>query len=263
MSNKKKAAIADITEGLFRWELWLLLAWGDIQRRYRRSLFGPLWTSLSVGVFVLALGPLYAQLMHVDLESYLPHLILGMLAWNLMANVMLEGCREFTGSGELIRSIRLPYSMFIYRLVARNGIVFLYQSLVFVGAAVVLGLAPNVKWLLVIPGFILFVLNMIWIGFICSLVATRYRDFIELLSAALRIMFFVTPIIWMPDVSPRFEVVAEWNPVFHFIEVLRGPFMLAQINVHAWIVMTVFTVAGLTIAMKLFVKYRSRVAFWL
>ena len=53
-------AVGDLIEGLARWELWSTLGWHDIRQRYRRSIVGPFWLTLSMGVMVAGLAYLYA-----------------------------------------------------------------------------------------------------------------------------------------------------------------------------------------------------------
>ena len=95
MKSYARDAIGDIVRGAGRWELWTSLGWNDIQKRYRRAVFGPMWVTLSLAIFVLVPGPLYSELMGRDLSEYVPHLILGLLAWNLLSKSMAEGCRAF------------------------------------------------------------------------------------------------------------------------------------------------------------------------
>src|SRR5690348_1337773 len=67
-------AIRDIVEGLRRWELWVTLGWHDIRQRYRRSLIGPFWLTLSMGILVGTLGFLYSGLFGQPIREYLPRL---------------------------------------------------------------------------------------------------------------------------------------------------------------------------------------------
>ena len=74
-------ARADLGGGLRRWELWGTLGWHDIRQRYRRSILGPWWLTISMGVMVGALGFVYAELFGQDLARYMPHFALGLIAW--------------------------------------------------------------------------------------------------------------------------------------------------------------------------------------
>jgi len=54
--------IGDIRDGMLGTSVWFHLAWQDIKQRYRRSLIGPFWMTISTGVTVAAMGPLYGKL---------------------------------------------------------------------------------------------------------------------------------------------------------------------------------------------------------
>ena len=45
-------ALRDIVGGARASHLWGMLAWQDIRRRYRRSVLGPIWLTISMGVLV-------------------------------------------------------------------------------------------------------------------------------------------------------------------------------------------------------------------
>ena len=46
------------------------MGWDDIRQRYRRSVIGPFWITLSMGLFILLLGMIYSRIFHTDLQSY-------------------------------------------------------------------------------------------------------------------------------------------------------------------------------------------------
>jgi len=63
-------ALADFVEGLTNWRMWGRLGWLDIKRRYRRTVIGPFSTTLSLGIFMFALGIVWANLWHQNLRVY-------------------------------------------------------------------------------------------------------------------------------------------------------------------------------------------------
>ena len=62
-------AFIDLIRGARSRHLWGLLGWQDIRRRYRRSLLGPFWLTISMGVLVGALGALYGTLLKVEVAE--------------------------------------------------------------------------------------------------------------------------------------------------------------------------------------------------
>ena len=50
------SAWQDLFHGLLRWELWSRLGFLEVKRRYRRTIIGPFWSAISLGIFVSAMG---------------------------------------------------------------------------------------------------------------------------------------------------------------------------------------------------------------
>jgi ABC-type polysaccharide/polyol phosphate export permease len=63
------------------WRLWSMLAWNDIHQRYRRSVLGPFWITISMGIFVVMLGVIYGKLFRQELAIFLPYLAMKLIAW--------------------------------------------------------------------------------------------------------------------------------------------------------------------------------------
>jgi len=103
-------AIADVEEGLRRWELWGTMGLHDIKQRYRRSVIGPFWLTLSMGIMIGTLGFLYSSLFGQSVRDYLPFLALGLIVWNLISNIVLEGCTVFIAAEGIIRHLRTSMS---------------------------------------------------------------------------------------------------------------------------------------------------------
>ena len=61
VANRRPSALdsfRDWWQGTCNVELWSTLAWYDVVLRYRRSVLGPLWITLSMGGLLFGMGPL-------------------------------------------------------------------------------------------------------------------------------------------------------------------------------------------------------------
>ncbi len=58
LASRNRWAVRDIIGGLQLWPLARSLGWLDIRLRYRGSLLGPGWLTLSTAVMIVALGVL-------------------------------------------------------------------------------------------------------------------------------------------------------------------------------------------------------------
>ncbi len=264
MRDALSRATADLRGGLASWQLWTLLGWYDVRRRYRRSVFGPLWTTLSMAIFVAALGALYAGFFGRPLEIYIPHLTLGFLAWTFLAGIIGGGCNAFIGAERYIKEMRVPLSAFVYRMICQHLIMLCYQSLVFVAVAVIFDIRPGLIAFLAVGGIALFVVNAAWVGLLMGILATRYRDVPEIVNNVVRIMFFLSPILWMPEMAGEARsLILELNPFYHFIEIVRAPLLGNMPHPHAWLLAVGTAALGWPLTVLLFARFKGRIAYWL
>src|SRR6266404_8572622 len=84
--SRVRVAIADLVHGLGQRELWLTLGWHDIRQRYRRSMVGPFWLTLSMGLMIGGLAYLYAGMFGQDVSTYFPYLALGMIIFTFISS---------------------------------------------------------------------------------------------------------------------------------------------------------------------------------
>ena len=109
-------------------------------------------------------------------------------------------------------------------------------------------------------------LALLFLMFILGLICTRFRDVAQIIQSIFQILFYVTPIIWMPnlvsELSGKF-VLIEVNPVFHDIELVRAPLLGEAPNLLNWLVV-IGVLLGLVMINKfLFKKYNNRIPMWL
>jgi ABC-2 type transport system permease protein/lipopolysaccharide transport system permease protein len=255
-------AASDLVEGLGKSWLWTELALQDIKLRYRGSLLGPLWLTVSTGVMIGAMGVLYARLFHTDVASYLPFLSVGLVLWQFVASVINEGCNTFLAMAGVIQQVRLPYSLHAYRLVCRNLLV-LGHTIVIV-PIVLLILHVQLGWslLYVIPAMLLLTLTGVWVSVLLGMVSARFRDVAPIVANFIQVVFFVTPIFWSPDLLGVWKPLAQLNPLFAAIDLVRAPLLGGVPQLNSWLVMVGLTLVGGGITFVLFARFRSRIAFW-
>jgi ABC-2 type transport system permease protein len=267
-SRSWRRAFDDLGQGWRQRPLWGYLGWQDIKQRYRRSVLGPLWISITMAVVATAMGILYGALFGEDIRTFLPYVATGLLIWYFINGCILEGSEVFIANEGLIRFLPAPLSLHVYRLVWRQTLFFLHNLVVW-GILVAI-FRPPLGWtlLLAIPAFALLIVNGAWISVVTGIIATRFRDIPPIIASLANLLFFVTPIVWQydtllqnPAVAERARI-AELNPVLHYVEILREPLLGEPIVWHHWAVVGVITVAGCIAALVCLRNYRSRVAYW-
>lgn len=255
-------ALADIFNGLTRSPLWLALSWQDIRLRYRGSMLGPFWLSISMGVMVVSLGLVYSQIFKMELREYLPFLVTGLIVWQFISVMLMEACTCFTSADSLIRQIRQPYSIYVYRAIARNTIILAHNFVIYLLVALYFGIWPGVAFLEVFPALFLLVLNATWLGLFLGLLCARFRDITQIVNSLLQVIFFVTPIIWHPEMMKDRMVLVDINPFHHFLELVRGPLLGQEVALLSWQYAIGVTIIGWLVTFLFFRRFRARLAYW-
>ena len=105
------AAWYDLLTGAAKNWLWTTLAIQDIKLRYRGSVLGPFWLTISTVVMVASMGVIYSTLFNASPRTYLPYFAIGLILWGYISGAISEGCQTFLGAEGIIQTVPLPYSV--------------------------------------------------------------------------------------------------------------------------------------------------------
>jgi ABC-type polysaccharide/polyol phosphate export permease len=244
--------------------MWTRLGWQEVRRRYRRTVIGPFWTTLSLGIFVLSMSIVWAKLWNQPVATYLPFVSSGIITWTLVSAMITDGCLNFVANDGLIKQLQISFTLLVISTVWRNLIVFFHNLAILASVFLVLRQPPGPALLLVLPGLFLVCINGAWIGLILGMACARYRDLQQLVGSVLQVTIFVTPVFFMPEQlgDSRFYFV-DLNPLFHLIDIVRSPLLSKAPGATTWWFAIVLAVIGWSLALALFARFRRRVAFWL
>ena len=253
----------DIPVGFFSYHVWVRLGWHDIKQRYRRSVLGPFWFTLSTLIMVGVLGVLYSMLLNQDIKNYLPYLGIGLVLWQYISTCISEGSNTFITYGYVMKQVRMPITIHVMRIVWRNFIILLHSLPVVIILMFIFGHQLNFYFILVIPGLLLLFLNTVWINLVLSIICTRYRDILPIVTNLIQVAFFFTPIMWSKDLLKDRAWAADINPFHHMIEIVRAPILGLDSNWISWGISIGLVIIGFGIAQYLMIKCRNRVPYWL
>lgn len=263
-------ALDDLSRGWHARTLWGHLGWQDIKQRYRRSVLGPLWITISMAVTAIALGVLYAGLFGNSIERQLPYILVGFVVWGFIGGSLTEGSTVFISNAGLIRHLPSPISVHVYRLVWRQVLLFAHNLVVYLVMFVFFPQPLGLASLSVLPAFVLLVVNGAWAALLIGIVSTRFRDLPPVTQSVVQLMFFLTPIVWIYEdlLNSTNETIAgrarfaELNPFLHFVEIVRRPLLGQSFELRNWVVVLAITAVGWTLALVAMRNYRSRVSYW-
>jgi ABC-type polysaccharide/polyol phosphate export permease len=264
MTPQYRSALVDVAEGLTDWSMWSRLGWRDARLRYQRTIIGPFWSTLSLGIFVVALGIIWSKLWNQDPKAYIPLVSSGFIAWAMLSAIANEGTGIFISARALIIQLRISYTMLACALVWRSLIAFGHNIIIYVAVCLYAGVPASWSMALVVPGLALVCLNGIWISLLLGIACARFRDIQPLVASLLQVALFVTPIFWAPEqLAGRLGQVEQYNVLFHYVEIVRGPMLGHAPEPWSWFMVTMATVLGWSLTIYCLAKFRRRIPYWL
>jgi lipopolysaccharide transport system permease protein len=263
LNSTLRSGLEEIRLGLSSHEQWAYMALQDIRLRYRRSMIGPWWVTISTGVMVMMLGFLWSHIFGTDLENYLPFFAVGFVLWGWMSGQVTDAAGGFFQFGGVIKQVKLPLPIFVLRLNVRQCIVLLHNSIIIALVLLMIGKGFTLMSLMAIPNLILIQLNLTLLSIVISIFCTRYQDMTQVVNVGTQIVFFFTPILWQVETLKNRTYLAEMNPVYHWIEMVRAPLLghMPTLNNYLWSTASLVLLLGL--AAYYLGRYRSRIAFWI
>ena len=254
---------SDFVNGVRAWRLWSKFAWHDLLARYRRSWVGPLWLVLTALVFITALTLVYGTLFNKPMMDYLPLVAIGVTCWSFINAVSSEAAVTFVEAENYLRQMRVNPFIFVFRVLWRTILVFLHQ---FAVALVVVALTGRLS-IALLPvaaiGLVLMFAQGLWIIPLLGLLGTRFRDLQPIITNLLQILFFITPIIWLPSALGSRRWIADINPLTSLIAIIRDPLLGTLPPASNYLYVLALTVGGMGLATLVYARFHKRVVYWL
>jgi len=225
-------------------------------------MLGPWWITISMGMMLLGLGPLYAALFQIPLNSFFPNVTLGLIFWGFIASTINDSCTVFAAAASYLKHSNNPLSLFVWRLLARNILQLAHQMVLYLPVAVLSGIVIGPSTLLFVPGFALLVVNLHAIAISLGIICARFRDVTQIVGSLVTFLMFLTPVIWMPESLPARARLVLYNPLAQFLALVREPLLGRVCGPEVWGGAIAWTVVNVLIAMSIFSWKRRQVVYW-
>jgi len=201
--------------------LWLLIG-RDLKVKYAESVLGYLWSVLDplmmAGIYWFVFTVIFNR-GDIGHQPYIVFLLSGLLAWNWTNGVLSDASRAITSEAKLVRSTRLPREIWVLRTVGSKFAEFLlslpvlalFMAIFNVGAS---GYALLLPLAVMIQGALL-----TGCALVLAAVTVLARDVQRLVRILLRVLFYLSPVIYSVDqvfsanLASPIEVVYSLNPL--------------------------------------------------
>lgn len=222
--------------------LWRFRAfiWASVRRehhlRYRRTQLGFFWTVAQpltlILIYTLVFGGVMrsGMLQDADRFSYAIYLCTGVLTWNLTADVLTRLASVFIDNGNLLKKVQVPKLAFPVIAIGSCLFNFGIVMAVFFAFIIAIGRFPGFAIFALVPVLLIQLSLAAGIGLLLATINVFYRDVQQALSIALQFAFWLTPIVYVPEIlSARIQSILSWNPMWPLMLAYRKIFMQGQL----------------------------------
>lgn len=223
----------------YRHSLWLLTT-RDLKVRYSTSFLGYFWSILDPLVMAAIYWVVFTQIFHRGTvgheQPYIVFLLTALLPWTWFNGVVSDATRAFTKEAKLIRSTKIPRTIWVARLVLSKGIEFVVSlPVIVIFALVSLGTdsPAQLHWQVVfLPlAIILQAALAFGVSLIVAPLVVFFRDLERAVKLGLRFLFYASPIVYgLESVPTHLKPFIAINPMSGILSLYRSAFFPLELN---------------------------------
>jgi ABC-type polysaccharide/polyol phosphate export permease len=203
-----------VSELFGRYRLISYLVGADLKRTHADTIFGQLWwildPLLQMGIYFILVQIIFQR----NVPDYPLFLFAAILPWKWFTTTLGDATNAVTGRQNLLRQVQFPKLILPTASVVAGTISFLI-GLLALSLVYLFYLERLSLWVVLIPviAFVQFVFTLS-LAIVLSAVNAFYRDVQNVLSHALRLWFYVSPILYSLDHigNKRVETILSFNP---------------------------------------------------
>jgi lipopolysaccharide transport system permease protein len=121
---------------------------------------------------------------------------------------------------------------------------------------------PGPEVLLLLPGLLLVAANAFFVSLFLGMLCARFRDIAPIVASLMQLAFFMSPVLWKPELLGEKAVWLPLNPFYTVMETVRGPLVEGGVSALVWLSAILYTLLIGAVALAFFIRFRGRIAFW-
>lgn len=224
--------------------MWLFVR-RDFVAQYKQTILGPLWHVIQPVLTTIMFLMIFGRIARIPTDGINPILFYmsGITLWNYFATCLTNTSNTFVTNAAIFGKVYFPRIIIPLSVVISNMVRFGIQFLLLLCAMIWFHfhgepLVLTVNWL-VLPFLIVLMAAIgLGLGIIISSLTTKYRDFAVLLTFAVQLGMYATPIAYPMSFlkGKSYAWLIEANPLSPIVEVYRyalfgkGSFEMADVG---------------------------------
>lgn len=198
----------------------------DYQLQNKDTYLGKLWSFITpfiqIGTYWLVFGIGLRQGKDVNGYTYLVWMLVGLVPWFYISSAILQGANSIYTKSNIVTKMKFPVSTIPVSKIIQEFYEFLMLMIIMFIVLLFSGVMPRIHWFNLIYYIVYCVAFLISLSMVTSVLTMLARDIYKLLNSLIRLLFYVTPILWVMDNMPiLYQRIMNFNPIFYIVQGFR------------------------------------------
>ena len=208
----------------------------EIKGKYQIHYLGSFWQILSpsiqIGIywFVFGLGIRGGEPIETSLGQlpFFLWMLMGLIPWFFISPSIIQGSNSVYQKVSLVSKMNFPISLLPTTTIIGNSFNFIAMMGILIIVLLLYGIYPVIHWIQLIYYMLCLFVFLFAFAMLISTFATLIRDVQMLLQSIMRMLLYLSPILW----DPSGDRVPDWvgsilklNPFYYIIDGFRSSFL--------------------------------------
>ena len=255
MSNSALDRPAWSPAARYRHTLWLLTK-RDLRVRYSTSALGYLWSILDplvmAGIYWFVFTVIFDRSIAGE-DPYIVFMLIALLPWTWFNGAVSDSTRAFIRGAKLIRSTKIPRTIWVASIVCSKGIEFVASLPVLAIFAIATHAVLHWEAVYFVLGLLIQFVLTLGVSLIVAPLVVFFRDMERAVKLSLRFLFYASPVIYGVQALPdNLSVFAAFNPLTGIFSLYRGAFFPDQLSLFNALVAAGMSILILVVGLYVF-----------
>ncbi len=216
--------------------LWLLVR-RELRSRYAGSILGSSWNIIHplflIGIYILVFSSVMGKASGGTRGGYVVHLCAGLIPWLVFSEIVQRCTGILAENANFLKKLALPHEVLHLSVFFHSLIIHSISTIALIGLLWVFGVPLRLDVLLAFPLLVGIGLVATGLGMVLSALNLLLRDIGQITTIALQMLFWLTPIVYVPEILPggrdgRVFAVLSHSPILGFVAATQTVFGSAQ-----------------------------------
>jgi ABC-2 type transport system permease protein len=196
-----------------------VLSRAEFRLKYAGSVLGYLWSLAKPLMYFTVLWIVFGSLFKPGIERFPLYLLIGIVLYTFMADAVTATLPSIVSSGPTIRRIAFPPLVIPLASSLATAMTFLANCVAVALFLVFGGIAPEPRWLLLVPLVLELYIFVLGLSLLASTLFVRFRDVGQIWELGVQLLFFASAIFYPIGILPTWaQKIAFLNP---FVQVMQ------------------------------------------